>query len=121
MNGSAPLPAAKHGRETTAAEICVVIPQESGVTVRVQAAAALPATADAAPDTVEATTGVAWRRRTGGTPVVHAFAVNACVDVPLCGSCLGGGGRVEELPPPPANLGPYRRCKKCMAAVGRLG
>jgi hypothetical protein len=52
--------------------------------------------------------------------VVHAFAVNACVDVPLCGSCLGSGGRLEELPPPPANLGPYRRCKKCLAAVGRL-
>ncbi|MEN6518845.1 MAG: hypothetical protein ABFC38_11830 [Methanospirillum sp.] len=40
--------------------------------------------------------------------------------MPLCGSCLGSGGRLEELPPPPAHLGPYRRCKKCMAAVGRL-
>ncbi len=112
MNGSPTHPAAKHERGTTAVEICVGIPQEAGVTIVVRAAAPTPE-ADGAP------TGVAWRRRTGGTPVVHAFAVNACVDVPLCGSCLGAG-RLEELPPPPAHLGPYRRCRKCLAAVGRL-
>jgi hypothetical protein len=112
MNGSPSHPACKRERGTTAVEICVDIPQEAGVTILVRAAAA-PPVAEGAP------AGVAWRRRTGGTPVVHAFAVNACVDVPLCGSCLGGG-RLEELPPPPANLGPYRRCRKCLAAVGRL-
>ncbi|MEN6516955.1 MAG: hypothetical protein ABFC38_02035 [Methanospirillum sp.] len=112
MNGSAPTPAGKLERGTTAVEICVDIPQEAGVTILVRAAAA-PPEADGVP------AGVAWRRRTGGTPVVHAFAVNSCVDVPLCGACLGAG-RFEELPPPPANLGPYRRCKKCLAAVGRL-
>ncbi|HQJ88412.1 MAG TPA: hypothetical protein PLY91_07720 [Methanoregulaceae archaeon] len=52
--------------------------------------------------------------------MVHAYAVNSCVDVPLCGSCLSAG-RFEELPPPPADLGPYRRCRKCVAALGRLG
>jgi hypothetical protein len=114
MNGSAPLPAAKHERVTTAVEICVDIPQEAGVTILIRAAAAPTPESDGGP------AGVAWRRRTGGTPVVHAFAVNACVDVPLCGSCLGSGGRLEELPPPPAHLGPYRRCRKCLAAVGRL-
>jgi hypothetical protein len=112
MNGSAPPTAGKLERETTAVEICVGIPQEAGVTIFVRAAAPLPV-ADDAP------AGVAWRRRTGGTPVVHAFAVNACVDVPLCGACLGTGW-FEELPPPPVHLGPYRRCKKCLAAVGRL-
>ncbi|MEN6342208.1 MAG: hypothetical protein ABFC89_06560 [Methanospirillum sp.] len=112
MNGSAPPTTITLERGTTAVEICVGIPQEAGVTIVVRAAAPTPA-ADDAPS------GVAWRRRTGGTPVVHAFAVNAYVDVPLCGSCLGGG-RLEELPPPPANLGPYRRCRKCLAAVGRL-
>lgn len=112
MNGSAPPTAGKLERETTAVEICVDIPQEAGVTIVVRAAAPTPE-----PDDVHA--GVAWRRRTGGTPVVHAFAVNSCVDVPLCGACLGAG-RFEELPPPPAHLGPYRRCRKCLAAVGRL-
>ena len=117
MNGSAPPTTSKLERGTTAAEICVLIPQEAGVTILVQAAAApLPVR-----DAVETPIGVAWRRRTGGTPVVHAFAVNSCVEVPLCGACLGSGGRLQELPPPPANLGPYRRCKKCLAAVGRLG
>ena len=119
MNGSAPTPAAKHEREATAAEICVLIPQEAGVTILVRAAAAPPSGADRTADTGEAVARVVWRRRTGGTPVVHAYAANACVDVPLCGSCLGSGGRLEELPPPPANLGPYRRCRKCVAAVGR--
>ena len=117
MNGSAPPTTITFERGTTAAEICVFIPQEAGVTILVQAAAAPPPAIDES----DANAGVAWRRRTGGTPVVHAFAVNACVDVPLCGACLGSGGRFEALPPPPANLGPYRRCRKCMAAVGRLG
>ena len=113
MNGSAPPTAGKLERGTTAVEICVGIPQETaGVTILIRAAAPPP-------DADDAPAGVAWRRRTGGTPVVHAFAVNACVDVPLCGACLGAG-RFEELPPPPANLGPYRRCRKCLAAVGRL-
>ena len=121
MNGSAPTPACKHGRETTAAEICVVIPQEAGVTILVQAAAAPAPSGAEAPVRVEATARVAWRRRPGTTPVVHAYAVNSCVDVPLCGSWLGSAERFEELPPPPADLGPYRRCKKCLAALGRLG
>ena len=113
MNGSPSHPACKREQGTTAVEICVDIPQEAGVTIVVRAAAAPTPESDGGPG------GVAWRRRTGGTPVVHAFAVNACVDVPLCGACLGAG-RFEELPPPPAHLGPYRRCKKCLAAVGRL-
>lgn len=119
MNGSAPPTAGKLERGTTAAEICVFIPQEAGVTILVQAAAPLAPYGAGAPAEAGTTVAIAWRRRTGGTPVVHAFAVNACVDVPLCGACLGGG-RFEELPPPPANLGPYRRCRKCVAAVGRL-
>jgi len=122
MNGSPSHPACKQERGTTAAEICVFIPQESGVTILVQAASApAAAVASTATDEVDMTAGVVWRRRTGGTPVVHAFAVNSCVEVPLCGACLGSDGRLQELPPPPANLGPYRRCKKCLAAVGRLG
>lgn len=112
MNGSAPPTTITFERGTTAVEICVGIPQEAGVTIVVRAAVPTPE-ADGVPR------GVAWRRRTGGTPVVHAFAVNACVDVPLCGACLGAG-RFEELPPLPAHLGPYRRCRKCLAAVGRL-
>lgn len=120
MNGSAPTPAGKLERGTTAAEICVVIPQEAGVTILVQAAAAPAPESAGAPARVEATLRVAWRRRPGTTPVVHAYAVNACIDVPLCGSCLGSAERFEELPPPPAHLGPYRRCKKCVAALGRL-
>ncbi|MEN6343410.1 MAG: hypothetical protein ABFC89_12740 [Methanospirillum sp.] len=118
MNGSAPLPAAKHERVTTAAEICVVIPQEAGVTILVRAAAP-PLGTDRGTDEGEASTSVVWRRRHGSPPVVHAYAANACVDVPLCGSCLGAG-KFDELPPPPAHLGPYRRCKKCTAALGRL-
>ncbi|KAF5034426.1 hypothetical protein DSECCO2_596300 [anaerobic digester metagenome] len=120
MNGSAPTPAGKLERGTTAAEICVLIPQERDVTILVRAAAPPSSVAGAGTDAVAATPGVVWRRRSGTTPVVHAFAVNACVDVPLCGSMLGGRGRFEELPPPPAHLGPYRRCKKCMAAVRRI-
>jgi len=121
MNGSAPLPAAKHERVTTAAEICVLIPQEAGVTISIRATAAPSTDIGPGTDEIEATARVVWRRRPGTTPVVHAYAVNACVDVPLCGSCLSSAGRFEELPPPPANLGPYRRCRKCMAAVGRMG
>ena len=103
MNGSAPTPAGKLERGTTAAEICVVIPQEAGVTILVRAAAApAPGGAEASVE-VEATARVVWRRRPGTTPVVHAYAVNSCVDVPLCGSCLSAG-RFEELPPPPADL-----------------
>ncbi len=113
MNGSAPTPAGKLERGTTAAEICVVIPHEAGVTILVRTAAPL------APERAGA--AVAWRRRPGTTPVVHAYAVNSCVDVPLCGSSLGSAERFEELPPPPAELGPYRRCKKCLAALGRQG
>jgi len=120
MNGSAPPKAGKHEREATAAEICVFIPQEAGVTIRVQAAAAPAPDRAGTPAEVTTTARVAWRRRPGTTPVVHAYAVNACVDVPLCGSCLSAG-RFEDLPPPPADLGPYRRCRKCMAALGRLG
>ena len=119
MNGSAPTPAGKLERGTTAAEICVVIPHEAGVTILVRAAATPPPGIDTAPAEGETTTRVAWRRRPGTTPVVHAYAVNACVDVPLCGSWLGSADRFEELPPPPADLGPYRRCRKCMAALGR--
>lgn len=119
MNGSAPHPAAKHEWGTTAAEICVVIPHEAGVTIRIQAAAAPPPDIDQGTDEGEVSSRVVWRRRHGSPPVVHAYAANACVDVPLCGSCLGSGGRFDELPPPSAHLGPYRRCKKCMAAVGR--
>ena len=121
MNGSAPLPAAKHERETTAAEICVVIPQEAGVTISIRAAAAPSPGGGPSTDTVEAAARVVWRRRPGTTPVVHAYAVNSCVDVPLCGSWLGSAERFEELPPPPADLGPYRRCRKCVAALGRTG
>ncbi|MEN6516986.1 MAG: hypothetical protein ABFC38_02200, partial [Methanospirillum sp.] len=62
---------------------------------------------------------IVWRRRRGSRPVVHAYAANACVDVPLCGSSLAPGGTYEELPPPPAHLGPYRRCRKCVKAVAR--
>jgi hypothetical protein len=120
MNGSAPPATSRLERGTTAAEICVVIPQEAGVTILVRAAAApAPSGAEASVE-VDAAARVVWRRRPGGTPVAHAFAVNSCVDVPLCGSCLSAGS-FEELPPPPANLGPYRRCRKCMAAVGRTG
>ncbi|MEN6519336.1 MAG: hypothetical protein ABFC38_14375 [Methanospirillum sp.] len=121
MNGSAPTPAGKLERGTTAAEICVFIPQEAGVTILVRAVAAPLVTVDQGTNEVELTARVVWRRRPGTTPVVHAYAVNACVDVPLCGSCLGSGGRFEELPPPPADLGPYRRCRKCLVAVGREG
>lgn len=121
MNGSAPTPAGKLERGTTAAEICVVIPQEAGVTILVQTATAPAPSVAGAPVRVEETARVVWRRRPGTTPVVHAYAVNSCVDVPLCGSCLGSAGRFEELPPPPADLGPYRRCRKCVATVGRLG
>ena len=85
----------------------------------IAAAAPAPGGAEASVE-VEATARVVWRRRPGTTPVVHAYAVNSCVDVPLCGSCLSAG-RFEELPPPPADLGPYRRCRKCVAALGRLG
>ncbi len=120
MNGSAPNPASKHEWGTTAAEIYVFLPHEVGVSILIQAATALSPGVVEEPVRGEATARVVWRRRHGGTPVVHAYAANACVDVPLCGSCLGSGGRLEELPPPPAHLGPYRRCKKCMAAVGRL-
>ena len=121
MNGSAPTPAGKLERGTTATEICVVIPQEAGVTILVRAAAPPTPSVDEAPADAGATVAVAWRRRPGTTPVVHAYAVNSCVDVPLCGSWLGSAERFEELPPPPADLGPYRRCKKCLAALGRLG
>jgi hypothetical protein len=119
MNGSAPPRTSKLERGTTAAEICVFIPQEAGVTILVRAAAAPPAAVDQGTDVVEPTARVVWRRRPGTTPVVHAYAVNACVDVPLCGSRLGSAERFEELPPPPADLGPYRRCRKCLAALGR--
>ena len=120
MNGSAPPATSKLERGTTATEICVVIPQEAGVTILVRAAAASAPSGAEAPARIEATARVVWRRRPGTTPVVHAYAVNSCVDVPLCGSCLSAG-RFVELPPPPADLGPYRRCKKCLAALGRLG
>jgi hypothetical protein len=121
MNGSPTHPACKHERGTTAVEICVGIPQEAGVTILVRAVASPPPTvADRIADEGEAAARVLWRRRTGGTPVVHAFAANACVDVPLCGSCLGAGN-FEELLPPPADLGPYRRCRKCVAAARRRG
>lgn len=121
MNGSAPTPAGKLERGTTAAEICVVIPHEAGVTILVRTAAPPAPERAGAPADAGATVAVAWRRRTGGTPVVHAYAVNACVDVPLCGSRPGSTGRLEELPPPPAQLGPYRRCRKCLAALGGQG
>ena len=52
--------------------------------------------------------------------MVHAYAANADVDVPFCGSCLASGGTYDELPPPPANLGPYRRCRKCTDAIARF-
>ncbi|HIH03985.1 MAG TPA: hypothetical protein HA263_09115 [Methanoregulaceae archaeon] len=120
MNGSAPLPATKHERVTTAAEICVLIPQEAGVTISIRAAAAPSTGISPGMDEIKATARVVWRRRPGTTPVVHAYAVNSCVEVPLCGSCLSTGS-FEELPPPPAHLGPYRRCRKCMAALGRMG
>jgi len=68
--------------------------------------------------TADAGAGIVWRRR-AGRPVVHAYAENACVDVPLCGSCFKSLGGSTELPPPPALLGPYRRCRKCMKAVAR--
>ncbi len=123
MNGSAPLPAAKHERVTTAAEICVFIPHEAGVAILIGAAAAPPSPVEpgveAAP-TKDAGPGIVWRRRRGSRPVVHAYAVNASVDVPLCGSCLAPGGTFDELPPPPANLGPYRRCRKCLNTIGRF-
>ena len=49
MNGSAPPPAGKHERGTTAVEICVGIPQEAGVTILVRAAAPPPPEADGRP------------------------------------------------------------------------
>jgi len=123
MNGSAPLPAAKHGRETTAAEICVFIPHEAGVSILVRAAASSPTVeASVASAPAEgAGPSVVWRRRRKSRPVAHAYAANACVDVPLCGSCLTPGGPFDELPPPPANLGPYCRCKKCLKLLARGG
>jgi hypothetical protein len=120
MSGSAPPTTITFERGTTAAEICVVIPQEAGVTIVFQAASP-PSPVETGTDGISATAGVAWRRRPGTTPVVHAYAVNACVDVPLCGSTFRNTGPFMELPPPPAHLGPYRRCKKCLAAVGRFG
>ncbi|MEN6341972.1 MAG: hypothetical protein ABFC89_05375 [Methanospirillum sp.] len=121
MNGSPSHPACKQERGTTAAEICVFIPHEAGVAILVRAAASPPpaeSSVEPAP-AMDAGPSVVWRRRRGSRPVAHAYAANACVDVPFCGSRLAPGGTFEELPPPPANLGPYRRCKRCMAAVGR--
>lgn len=121
MNGSAPLTAGKLGRVTTAGEICVVIPHEAGVAILVGAASAPPSVAGPAIESARAGTaapGIVWRRR-AGNPVVHAYAENACVDVPLCGSCFKSLGASTELPPPPALLGPYRRCRKCVKAVAR--
>ncbi len=123
MNGSAPTPAGKLERGTTAAEICVVIPHEAGVHLLVRTfAAPIPAAEleTGSPPAADARPRVVWRRRRGSRPVAHAYAANASVDVPFCGSCLAPGGTFEELPPPPADLGPYRRCRKCMETVGRL-
>jgi hypothetical protein len=117
MNGSAPTPAGKLERGTTAAEICVFIPHEAGVQLLVRTLAAPPAD-PGEPRPAAAATPVVWRRR-AGNPVVHAYAANACVDVPLCGSCFKSLGGSTELPPPPAHLGPYRRCRKCMKADAR--
>lgn len=115
MNGSAPVPGTERG--TTATEICVLIPDEAGVQVLVRAATAPPDVA-VAPAAAAPSPRVAWRRRRKSRAVAHAYAVNSCVAVPLCGSCLGPGGVYEELPPPPAELAPYRRCVKCLARVG---
>ena len=122
MNGSAPHPACKRERETTAADICVFIPHEAGVAILVGAAAAPPSAVGPVVEPAPATNAgsrIVWRRRRGSRPVAHAYAANASVDVPLCGSCLASGGTFEELPQPPAHLGPYRRCRKCMEKVGR--
>jgi len=60
-----------------------------------------------------------WRKRAGSTLVVHAFAANRAVDVPLCGACLDPTPGFREFPPPPAETGSYRRCKRCLAIVPR--
>ena len=74
MNGSAPPPAGKLERGTTAAEICVFIPQEAGVAILVRAAAARSRPAEPGQRTrAEHAARVVWRRRAGGTPVVHAY------------------------------------------------
>ena len=121
MNGSAPTPAGKLERGTTAREICVLIPHEVGVAILVGATAAPPSAEEPGPAPAPGTgSRVVWRRRRGSRPVAHAYAVNAVVDVPFCGSCLASGGTYDELPPPPADLGPYRRCRKCVDAIGRF-
>ncbi len=114
MNGSAPVPGKERG--TTATEICVLIPHEAGVTVRVRAATARPS--GPSPARSAPSPRVAWRRRRKSRAVAHAYAVTSCVDVPLCGSRFEDGGPCEELPPPPAELAPYRRCRKCLARTG---
>ena len=117
MNGSAPPTAGKLERGTTAAEICVLIPQEAGVTIVVRPATGLGAPA---PGAAGPAPTVAWRRHRGSAPVAHAFATNSCVGVPLCGAGFAGDGRFEEVPPPPAEIAPYRRCRRCVAAAGRM-
>jgi|GEM_PF-1047522 hypothetical protein len=117
MNGSAPPTTITFERGTTATDICVLIPHEADVLVLVQAATAPPDVAVAPPATAAAPR-VAWRRRRKSRAVAHAYAVDSCLDVPLCGSRLGPGGTCEELPPPPAELAPYRRCRKCLARAG---
>jgi hypothetical protein len=119
MNGSAPHPATKHAWETTAAEICVFIPHEAGVRVLVHAVA-VSSSSDVEPGTEAEGTRVALRRRTGSSRIVHAFAENACIPVPLCGAGFQSVTGFEELPPPPAHLGPYRRCRTCQAIAGRM-
>ena len=115
MNGSAPVPGKERG--TTATEIRVLVPDEAGVLVLVRAATAPPDVA-VAPAATAAAPRVAWRRRRKSRAVAHAYAVTSCVDVPLCGSRFEDGGPCEELPPPPAELAPYRRCRKCLARTG---
>ena len=46
MNGSAPTPACKRERGTTAAELCVFIPHESGVLLLERAVASRPPNED---------------------------------------------------------------------------
>jgi hypothetical protein len=112
MNGSAPHQATKHEWETTAAEICVFIPHQAGVRVLAVAVSS-----------VEVETGnphIVWRRRTGTSRIVHAFAEHAGVPVPLCGAAFHHVTGFEDLPPPPAHIGPYRRCRTCQGIAGRM-
>ena len=120
MNGSAPTPAGKLERGTTAAEICVFIPHEAGVTILVRAAAAPPSAAE--PVAEHGT-----RRR---TPAARRLATAAREHArrprlrrerlrrrPALRLLPQRRRASTELPPPPADLGPYRRCRKCMAAA----